>query len=258
MGGAYRSDWTSDCTLLICAFPGTPKFRQVETDCGTIVSKEWISACYNQRKLVEIEPYLMHVGKQWRRFSKPDQLSKDQGTSLIEQSQKQAGKRPSGSTMQKDTLTKHFLPSKIKEWVADDLRETMSWLESQDEKPEADDMRSIAAEGIVACLQDAIDSLKQNNDVSTVAEQWMFVPHVVKYLAELEINDSVSKKELYELANSFKRTYETELKQFTHSEEDRVGSNEENVEADELGFDSDQTIEMTQEEIDLACKQLGC
>lgn len=27
-----------------------------------------------------------------------------------------------------------FLPSKIKEWAADDLIKTMSWLESQDEK----------------------------------------------------------------------------------------------------------------------------
>lgn len=39
MGAEYRADWTSDCTLLICAFPNTPKFRQVEADSGTIVSK---------------------------------------------------------------------------------------------------------------------------------------------------------------------------------------------------------------------------
>lgn len=39
MGAQYKPDWNSDCTLLICAFPNTPKFRQVESDCGTIVSK---------------------------------------------------------------------------------------------------------------------------------------------------------------------------------------------------------------------------
>lgn len=39
MGAEYRPDWSSDCTLLVCAFPNTPKFRQVESDCGTIVSK---------------------------------------------------------------------------------------------------------------------------------------------------------------------------------------------------------------------------
>lgn len=39
MGAAYQADWNSDCTLLVCAFPNTPKFRQVEADCGTIISK---------------------------------------------------------------------------------------------------------------------------------------------------------------------------------------------------------------------------
>jgi DNA-repair protein XRCC1 len=39
MGAEYRPDWNSDCTLLVCAFPNTPKFRHVESDCGTIVSK---------------------------------------------------------------------------------------------------------------------------------------------------------------------------------------------------------------------------
>lgn len=39
MGAEYQPDWNSNCTLLVCAFPNTPKFRQVEADCGTIVSK---------------------------------------------------------------------------------------------------------------------------------------------------------------------------------------------------------------------------
>lgn len=39
MGAEYQPDWNPDCTLLVCAFPNTPKFRQVEADCGTIVSK---------------------------------------------------------------------------------------------------------------------------------------------------------------------------------------------------------------------------
>lgn len=29
MGADYRTDWTSDCTHLICAFPNTPKWRSV-------------------------------------------------------------------------------------------------------------------------------------------------------------------------------------------------------------------------------------
>ena len=39
MGAEYQPDWNSRSTLLVCAFPNTPKFRQVQTDCGTIVSK---------------------------------------------------------------------------------------------------------------------------------------------------------------------------------------------------------------------------
>lgn len=43
MGAEYQPDWNPDCTLLVCAFPNTPKFRQVEADCGTIVSKVTLS-----------------------------------------------------------------------------------------------------------------------------------------------------------------------------------------------------------------------
>lgn len=39
MGAEYQPDWNSNCTLLVCAFSNTPKFRQVEADGGTIVSK---------------------------------------------------------------------------------------------------------------------------------------------------------------------------------------------------------------------------
>lgn len=39
MGAQYRPDWTDDCTLLVCAFMDTPKFKQVKGDDGTIVSK---------------------------------------------------------------------------------------------------------------------------------------------------------------------------------------------------------------------------
>lgn len=42
MGAEYQPDWNSGCTLLVCAFPNTPKFRQVEADCGTIVSKVFL------------------------------------------------------------------------------------------------------------------------------------------------------------------------------------------------------------------------
>jgi len=46
MGAQYQPDWNSDCTLLVCAFPNTPKFRQVEADCGTIVSKVFLFSLF--------------------------------------------------------------------------------------------------------------------------------------------------------------------------------------------------------------------
>lgn len=39
MGAEYQLDWDLNSTLLVCAFPNTPKFRQVEADDGTIISK---------------------------------------------------------------------------------------------------------------------------------------------------------------------------------------------------------------------------
>lgn len=39
MGAQFQPDWNPNCTLLICAFPNTPKFHQVEADSGTTVSK---------------------------------------------------------------------------------------------------------------------------------------------------------------------------------------------------------------------------
>jgi DNA-repair protein XRCC1 len=39
MGAQYRPDWSSDCTVLVCAFKDTPKFKQVKADGGSIVSK---------------------------------------------------------------------------------------------------------------------------------------------------------------------------------------------------------------------------
>nr|GEX37009.1 hypothetical protein [Tanacetum cinerariifolium] len=69
MEAEYQADWNSKCTLLVCAFSNTPKFPQVEADNGTIVSKDWITECYNQKKLVGIEPYLLHAGKPWKHQS---------------------------------------------------------------------------------------------------------------------------------------------------------------------------------------------
>ncbi|KAK3128371.1 hypothetical protein QOZ80_6BG0460630 [Eleusine coracana subsp. coracana] len=77
MGAEYRPDWSPDCTLLVCAFANTPKFRQVQSDNGTIISKDWISESHRQRKLIDIEPYLMHAGKSWQKNK--ELVESDQG-----------------------------------------------------------------------------------------------------------------------------------------------------------------------------------
>nr|GEW81868.1 hypothetical protein [Tanacetum cinerariifolium] len=38
---------------------------------------------------------------------------------------------------------------------------TISWLDNQEEKPDPSEMKKIASEGILTCLQDAIDSLNK-------------------------------------------------------------------------------------------------
>ncbi|XP_059640884.1 DNA-repair protein XRCC1 isoform X2 [Cornus florida] len=272
MGAEYQPDWNSDCTLLVCAFPNTPKFRQVEADCGTIVSKEWISECYTQKKLVDIESYLMHVGRPWRKQNISLGVNQDQEASLSMKSQKPVEtKSRSGSTTSASSkigasnpAKEHFSPSKVKKWATEDLNKTISWLESQEEKPEPSEIKKVAAEGILTCLQDAIDVLKQKQEIQQITEQWNFIPRVVEELAKLEGNGNSSasfpKEDLYKQAMACKRIYKAELssldddlsvkKKLKTDKSER--SNKDVVACDAAAYDSDETIEMTEEEIDLA------
>lgn len=274
MGAEYKPDWSSDCTLLVCAFSNTPKFRQVEADCGTIVSKEWISECYTQKKLVDIESYLMHAGKPWRKGSVSQENRQDQRSSQPSKSKKQDGHSPSKPTV--SATSKHvkaansvrecFSPSEVKKWAVNDLKKTISWLESQEEKPDPDEIQQIAAEGILTCLQDAIASLEQKQDVRQITEQWNFIPRVVEELAKLEATGvdslSISKEDLCRQAMDCKRIYEVELHNldddYSRKKKPKTeGHGKDEGETEVLcsgaaGYDSDETIEMTEEEIDLA------
>ncbi|XP_050286313.1 DNA-repair protein XRCC1 isoform X2 [Quercus robur] len=276
MGAEYQPDWNPDCTLLVCAFPNTPKFRQVEADCGTIVSKEWISDCYAQKKLVDIESFLMHAGKPWRRSNISNQ-SQDKIVSPPGKSEKQVERgshskptAPTSSECRASNTTKEcFSPSKVKRWAVDDLSKTITWLESQDEKPEPSEISKIAAEGILTCLQDAIDSLEQKQDIQQATEQWNFVPRVVEELAKLEGtgNDlaSNSKEDLCKQAKACKRIYEQELKNLDDNpstKKKKPKTDEKNLRTngknkDVTGYDSDETMEMTEEEIDIAFKAVA-
>lgn len=270
MGAKYQPDWNSDSTLLICAFASTPKFRQVEADNGTIVSKDWITECYKQRKLVEIETYLMHAGKPWKRQSISHESSQVQKPSTSKKSHTRAEKSspfktttsPSSEEVHCDKVKDGFSPAKVKKWAIDDLNRTISWLENQDERPEPHEMKKIAAEGILTCLQDAINSLKQGQDLRQINEQWECIPHAVEELAKFDgssVGSATLRKDLCKQAATCKQIYELEYRNREDDEllkmkkqRTRVSGKAGDTAKDNAAYDSDDTIEMTEEEINQA------
>lgn len=266
MGAKYQPDWNSESTLLICAFPNTPKFRQVEADNGTIVSKEWITECYKQRKLVEIETYLMHAGKPWKRRSVSHESSQEK-PSTSRKTHTRAEKSspfkktaaPSSEEVHCDKVKNGFSPSKVKKWAIDDLNRTISWLENQDERPEPHEIKKIAAEGILTCLQDAIDSLKQGQDMHRITEQWECIPRAVEELAKFDDScdgSATLHKDLCKQAVTCKNIYELEYR--NRGEDELLKTKEQRtpvsgkVANDNAAYDSDDTVEMTGEEINQA------
>ncbi|KAK9054693.1 hypothetical protein SSX86_025772 [Deinandra increscens subsp. villosa] len=257
MGAQYQGDWNNKCTLLVCAFANTPKFRQVEADNGTIISKGWITECYNQKQLVAIEPFFLHVGKPWRRQSSstgPSQDPKQSSTnSSYKQGEKSMDSKPRASSSSKTahkTAKKEFITSEVKKWAIDDMRKTMSWLNSQDEKPDSSEIKKIAAEGILTCLQDAIDALKEGRGLEKLLEDWGFIPQVVEELNKLDIaSDNSDKKDIYHQAIVCKRIYEFEL----GNAEEKTTDKKKRAKIEKSGksenYDSDDTIEMTEDEV---------
>ncbi|XP_058774136.1 DNA-repair protein XRCC1-like [Vicia villosa] len=275
MGAEFKPDWNSNCTLLVCAFPNTPKFRQVEADCGTIVSKDWIQECYTQRKLVEIDSYLMHAGKPWRKGSRSHEVNEEHKPSHrpprhVDREASKASTSIKSKGKDIDGARKCFEPSEVKKWALDDLNKTIQWLESQEEKPDPSEITKIAAEGILTCLQDAICSLEEKQDIGRGTEDWKFLPRVVEELAKLDamgnVRTSMSKEDIHKQALDCKRIYEEELNRLDHeltkkskiNEQQRSKKGKTNAASSSAAdYDSDDTIEMTEQEIDLAYKTLS-
>lgn len=283
MGAAYQQDWNSDCTLLVCAFPNTPKFRQVEADGGTIVSKDWITECYTQKKLVDIETYLMHVGKPWRKqkshagdqvceTSQPSKSRKQEVKQVEADPKASSSKELSGNVSK--CLRDRFSSLKVKKWANDDLDKTLTWLESQEEKPEPMVIRNVAAEGILTCLQDAIDLLDKDQDLRPLTEQWTTVPRVVEELIEVqstESSSSIPKDDLYRQVLACKKIYEGELKMMSNgskgndtspmskSRNTRKGKHglTDDLAGNLMDYDSEETIEMTEDEVNDAYNSIA-
>jgi len=100
-----------------------------------------------------------------------------------------------------------------------------------------------------------------------VAEQWSFVPHVVNELLKLDgsrKDASLPKEQLSQLAIKCKKIYQAEFARM--DSDDKKGTKGQSsspttkhhrkTKSDDDHYDSDDTIEMTEEEIDLACRQL--
>lgn len=306
MGAEYQPDWNPKCTLLVCAFPNTPKFKQVKGDGGTIVSKEWITECYKKKKLVDIDRYLMHAGKPWKKMQslnvsnesdnykplksedniisgeKPRQTKKKvqlEGRSVSARNEK------ARNIDAKSTKKLDFNPSDVQKWVVEDLNATESWLQEQEEKPQPNELEETAMQGILACLEDATQCLKENKGLHNVLDVWEFVPRAVKQLAVYEDlrrgSQTISREELCKRADTVKNIYETEfkkLKKMVKKESDRqssgvlhrsnkslsenigeTGDNDHTMEAipndaskDNRDYDSDDTIVMDEDELDQA------
>ncbi|KAH9615445.1 hypothetical protein KSS87_021360 [Heliosperma pusillum] len=277
MGAEYKQDWNPDCTLLVCAFPNTPKFRQVEADGGTIVSKDWIKECYAQKKLVDIETYLMHVGKPWKKRSlslEENQACETSQPNIPHKHEiKRSGRQSNASSSAKEFssdkakgLKEKFPHSKVEKWAMDDLSKTVAWLESQEEKPEPCEIRNVAAEGILTCLQDAIDLLDQYKDLQLLTEQWNMLPQVVDEIIEVQaIGTSTSNEDLHKQALACKKIYEEKYRDLSDgsvSKEPKPrrldkGKDKLTTVGESRDYDSDETLEMTEDEINDAYNSIA-
>lgn len=107
--------------------------------------------------------------------------------------------------------------------------------------------------------------LSDAQDIQQITEQWQCVPRVVEELAKLEgtkkVPASPSKKDLCKRAKACKKIYKEELGKLDNETREKTtqrakdGRNKA-TSSDAAGYDSEETIEMTEEEIDLAYKSI--
>ncbi|CAK9199123.1 unnamed protein product [Sphagnum troendelagicum] len=245
MGARYKPDWTSDCTLLVCAFPNTPKFKQVTADGGTIVSKDWIPECHRQRKLIDIDRYLLNEGRPWRHSS----LAQVAQTVNIDD--KKSGKETSCGSY-----------GDIQQLVYQDLMSSISWLQQQEEKPTPEDLEAIAAQGILICLEDTIKGLQETSGVTKIVKDWGFVPHAVKKLAALEECGGSGKYNVVKEAERLHGIYAEELKKLSarsraskRADEKKESEKEEQEAVKDDDVDDDATEVMSDEDSGEAVEQ---
>jgi len=113
--------------------------------------------------------------------------------------------------------------------------------------------------------------VKFNQDIGRGTDDWKFLPRVVEELAKLDVvgnnKASMSKEDIHKLALDCKHVYEEELNRLDHESTKKSKINEEHrskvgrtnaaSSSGVVDYDSDDTIEMTEQEIDLAYKTLS-
>nr|KAG5708735.1 hypothetical protein BaRGS_034952 [Batillaria attramentaria] len=103
MGAQYKPDWGKGCTHLVCAFPNTPKYNQVNGR-GRIVSKQWIIDCHKQKKLLP-----------WRKYRLGDADSPGDSSEEEEEITRPKKATPQKTLSKKGSASKTPTPSKKKE-----------------------------------------------------------------------------------------------------------------------------------------------
>lgn len=123
---------------------------------------------------------------------------------------------------------------------------------------------------MTGCLANLLYGLSDTQGIRQITEQWQCVPRIVEELARLEGTEkgsaSLSKEDLCKQAKACKQIYEGELcrldkktiakqKKPTTAEKGKNGKKK-TTSNDTTGYDSEETIEMTEEEIELAYKRV--
>ncbi len=117
---------------------------------------------------------------------------------------------------------------------------------------------------------DSICLININQDIRKGIEDWKFLPRVVEELAKLDVAGnnmaSMLKEDLHRLALDCNCIYEVELNRLEHDWTKNSKMNEEQtsktgrtnaLSSGATEYDSDETIKMTEQEIDLAYKTLS-
>ncbi|CAI5996221.1 unnamed protein product [Closterium sp. NIES-65] len=197
MGARYRPDWTPDCTLLVAAFPGTPKVRSVTADDGTIVYKRWVEQCYSNRRLMSISPHLLHLGRPWRQGGPADRDVEDGGgrrrriaEAGVGEGEEEEEKKPKRRRLLIPPLTgggdmgggnggKLSGEELVAQWVAGDMVHVRAFLEEQEEQPPEGEVDRVAREGMLACFDDAIAGVEKGQALAASIASWPVVPRVL-------------------------------------------------------------------------------